>query len=224
MRIEEVHIRYGHCLPHWTAADATYFVTFRLADSLPRRVLEDWRNDIDRSVRAFESRLGRAARPEETARIRRKSSKKVEDLLDSGAGSCLMSDPRCAAIVRDALQHFHGDRYELGAWCVMPNHAHAVVKPLSLELNKIVGGWKGFTAKEINKLLGLNGQRWQEEPFDHLVRDEADYDKFTVYVLSNPEQARLNDWPWIGVGSEGQSSSPVPGESGRGELGPEGQE
>jgi hypothetical protein len=76
-----------------------------------------------------------------------------------------------------------------------------VVKPLGTHtLTAVVGAWKGYTAKEMNKALGLAGQRWQSEPFDHLIRDEADYQKFTAYVLTNPEKAGLVDWHWVGVG------------------------
>ncbi len=33
---------YRRNLPHWRQDGTTYFVTFRLGDSLPRRVLDQW--------------------------------------------------------------------------------------------------------------------------------------------------------------------------------------
>lgn len=37
-----LHIRQGAYLPHWTRAGAIYSVTYRLADSLPKEVVETW--------------------------------------------------------------------------------------------------------------------------------------------------------------------------------------
>lgn len=39
-----------------------------------------------------------------------------------------MKKPEIAEIVAGALKHFDGERYHLHAWCVMPNHVHAIVE------------------------------------------------------------------------------------------------
>jgi REP element-mobilizing transposase RayT len=76
--------------------------------------------------------------------------------------------------VADALRHFDGERYRLVAWCVMPNHVHAVVQPAAGHvLEEIVHSWKSFTAHQANKLLGRTGPFWMAEAYDHLVRDEV---------------------------------------------------
>jgi len=82
----------------------------------------------------------------------------------------------------------------------MPNHVHAVVRPLpGHELADILHSWKSFTAKKINGVLGQEGQLWQEEYYDHLVRDEEELAAIISYVVSNPHRAGLRDWPWSGV-------------------------
>jgi hypothetical protein len=48
-RFGEVVIRDRGCLPHWEQDNATYFVTFRLTDSLPKSALIA----SNQSVRAF---------------------------------------------------------------------------------------------------------------------------------------------------------------------------
>jgi len=106
-----------------------------------------------------------------------------------------------AGVVAGALLYFEGVRYRLAAWCVMPNHVHAVMQPLpGYELPGIVHSWKSFTAKEVNRLIGRTGQLWQPEPYDHLIRDEDDFQRQVAYVLANPVRAGLKNWKWVGWG------------------------
>jgi putative DNA methylase len=59
---------------------------------------------------------------------------------------------------------------------------------------------KGFTAREINKTLGLSGALWQKESYDHWVRNEDEFDKIRRYIENNPVKAGLvskpEDFPW----------------------------
>lgn len=62
-----------------------------------------------------------------------------------------------SVIVQDeakALRHFDEERYRLGGFVVMPNHAHVLVQCLGETRLKGMGySWKHFTAREINKVL-----------------------------------------------------------------------
>ena len=98
------------------------------------------------------------------------------------------------------MLHFQGDRYALSAWCVMPNHAHAVLTPYSsYGLSEILHSWKSYSAHQINKILGRNGKLWEEESFDHLVRNERAFEQFVAYTENNPVAAGLCDCPelWL---------------------------
>lgn len=191
-------IRQGAYLPHWARENAIYAVTFRLDDALPQHVWEGWlleRTSIER--RAGEQ--GRALSESEKDELRHLCSERVERYLDAGHGSCCLADGEAAAVVAGALAHFNGQRYILHAWCVMPNHVHAVVQPLDgWTLEQILHSWKSFTAHAVNKLLNRKGGLWQKESYDHLIRDEADYAHAIEYVLRNPEVARLQGWKWLG--------------------------
>ena len=114
-------------------------------------------------------------------------------------GSCLLTVSKTASIVENALLHFQGERYALSAWCVMPNHVHVVVTPFpGFSLPSILHSWKSFSAHEINNALGRKGRVWEEEAFDHLVRNELAFDKFVSYTEKNPVTAGLchrpEDW------------------------------
>jgi len=187
-------------LPHWEANGATYFVTFRLADSLPRNVLRSYefeRKNIIDTAHAMSRELS----PSERRRLSELFSEKIESRLNSGAGSCALANDRVARIVTGTLSHFDGIRYDIFAWCVMPNHVHVVVKPIrDITLSKIVQTWKSYSGKRANEILNRSAAFWQREYYDHLVRNEGQFNQLVKYVLDNPGKAGLIDWPWVGRG------------------------
>jgi REP element-mobilizing transposase RayT len=196
-------IRSRGYLPHWECDHAIYFVTFRLADSLPRELLARLRQERDALDRAKHPRSAgfQPALQADRNRARKLQAilQKAEQCLDGGLGECHMRDPRIAKIVADTIRHFHGQRYQLQAWCVMPNHVHVIFSPLGEHtLETILHAWKSYSALEANKLLGRTGHFWQREYFDHIVRHGASLLKISRYVQENPQKAGLQNWPWVG--------------------------
>jgi len=195
----KLKIRRGAYLPHWTREGATYAVTFRLGDSLPKAVAESWRFQRQDILRTAEQ-IGRPLTQHEEKRLDELFSERVDRFLDQGSGKCRLRRDRIAKIVADALTFFDGSRYRLFAWCVMPNHVHVVVQPMrGHDLPEILHSWKSYTAKEINKVLGSKGQLWEAEYYDHLVRGERDFHAQIEYVLTNAQRAGLKNWKWVGV-------------------------
>ncbi len=209
-------IRSRGYLPHWEIDHATYFVTFRLADSLPQELLTRLRQERDALDRSRSAAFQAASSSEKSnagetpalqadqnqnrARKLRAILQKAEQCLDDGLGQCYMRDFRIAKIVADTIRHFHGQRYQLRVWCVMPNHVHVIFSPLGEHtLETILHAWKSYSAHEANKLLGRTSHFWQREYFDHLVRHEASLLKITRYVQENPQKAGLRNWPWVEV-------------------------
>src|SRR2546423_15472650 len=112
-------------------------ITFRLADSLPHHIYENIR----------------ARNEDDLEKLRR-----VEEMIDSGRGGCVLRKPETATIVESALKHFDGERYRLISWVIMPNHVHVLVEQIDgYRLSDVVRGWKSFTAKEINKVRKSGG-------------------------------------------------------------------
>jgi valyl-tRNA synthetase len=194
--------RQGRYLPHWSMEGAIYAVVFRLADSVPAEVSEKWRFQ-KRDIIERAQQQGRSLTQSEQIELQRLQSEKIESFLDAGHGECLLKDAGIAEIVNNALTHFEGERYDLIAWAIMPNHVHAIIKPRpDYKLAEIVHSWKSFSAKEINKRLGREGSVWMDEYYDHLIRDEDDFNNQVNYVLVNPEKAGLQNWPWSGMKEE----------------------
>ncbi len=198
-----VRIRQGAYLPHWTREGALYAVTFRLGDSLPRSVLEAWLAERQHIILTAQQ-MGRPLSVHEEQRLQHLHSERVEAYLDTGHGACWLCQPQIAEVVADALRFFDDQRYHLHAWCVMPNHVHVIVEPIAgHELPALLHSWKSFTAKAANRLLGRTGNFWQEEYYDHLIRDEGDYAHAMHYLLDNPVNAGLVNWPWVRTSGTG---------------------
>jgi len=170
-------------LPHWKQDGKTYFVTFRLADSLPEGKRKQLQADRDAWLARYGNTSPRDLAPADRAEYYRLFHQRVEEWLDAGAGSCTLRDPAVAKIVSGALLHFEGKRYTLGEWAVAGNHVHVLVTPVTGEdLSKILHSWKSFTAKEANKVLKRTGTFWLDENFDHLVRSAAQLEKIEEYI------------------------------------------
>ena len=170
-------------LPHWQQPGATYFVTFRLADSLPKGIREQFAEM--RELNTSESLAW------------------IDRYLDAGSGDCILRIPAHAALVASTLQHFDEKQYSLGAFVVMPNHVHAIVQPIGPNsLTSILHSWKSFTAHKLQRHAGINGRVWQEESFDRIMRDTAELKSTTDYILANPAAAGLpSDTYLVGRGS-----------------------
>ncbi len=210
--IGAVKIRDRGRLPHWEKDNATYFITFRLADSLPKSVLD--RIDSERqSTMATAAQLRRPLSSGERRKIQHLSTPVIERFLDSGAGACHLRNSTIAQEVANTLRHFDEIRYRLFAWCVMPNHVHVVARLFpGRNLAAVLHSWKSFSAKHANRILGTHGVFWQREYYDHLIRNEEEFERAIRYVSDNPVKAQLKNWKWVWVG--GRDAHPTAAEDG----------
>ena len=136
-------------LPHYDGRSLVQHVTLHLGDSLPRAVIER----IERSL----AMVGEDQRSMERR-------KRLHEWIDAGHGRCVLREPSIAEMVQNTFLHFAGDRYQLHAWVVMPNHIHVLFEPMAgWTLAKIVASWKKFTARKIRDFLRTaNGRANQE--------------------------------------------------------------
>jgi REP element-mobilizing transposase RayT len=183
--IPQARIRSRGRLPHWEADDATYFVTFRLRDSLPREIARLLMLEREHMLRTISTDA-------ERARLDAGFALRLDHYLDEGHGSCLLR--KRGEVVARALQYFDGERYDLHAWCVMPNHVHVMFYlPPGSALEKVVHSWKSFTSHKIDQ-----GVIWQREYFDRMIRSPEHFNATRAYIQANPVKAGLVNWPWVG--------------------------
>ncbi len=175
-------------LPHFGQPEATYFISFRLGDSVPQSFLQEWREEKRTWLKHHPPPWDWKTEQEH----RRRFVEPREEWLDRGHGSCLLRDPRAAQVVADSLGHFHRERYLLDSFVVMPNHVHALVKPLpGHSLTDILHSWKSYSAHELNRTLDRDGEVWMSESYDHIVRDWEELAALREYIAANPEKGHL---------------------------------
>ncbi len=185
-------------LPHCDYPGLIQFITFRLSDSMPTARRGEWEHLL-----AIEDNSEKRT--------------KLEEYLDRGMGMCQLRDPRVARLAEDGLLHFHNERYELLAWCVMPNHVHVLVHVWRTPLWRMVKSWKQFVATQAESLLkerrlstrrghasGRNAPdrrsalQWEREYWDTFMRDEKQEKTAIRYIEKNPLKALLcpgpEDW------------------------------
>jgi putative transposase len=183
-------LQYRGELPYLYKEGGSYFVTFRLWDAVvPAEQRQLWQN-LQRQLDQPSRRHNRDAAIE----LATASEPPLQ------IGSCLLGRHDVALIVQNALLYFHAVRYQLAAWCVMPNHVHVAYTALKMHTPEdIHHSWKSYTSHEINKLLGRRGTLWERESFDHLIRSIEHYQAYIEYIESNPVAAGLcatpADWP-----------------------------
>ena len=200
---------YRRNLPHLQPPGATFFVTFRLAGSLPQSVIQQWHEEgrwLERNPFGSE---------QHRLQFERRWFAKFEALLDAGNHGPLWLKNDCVAEQISESLHFRDGKYfRLDSFTIMPNHVHTLFKPLPIKganvldseeieyysLGSIMHSLKGYTAYKANRLLGLEGQFWAHESYDHWVRNSTEWFRIMAYVLNNPVKAgfveKWSEWPW----------------------------
>ncbi len=187
-------------LPHIDMPGALTFVTFRLADSMPREVVERWHEEVETWLaenglagRSVEDVLGDIAIPPRMHKeLRKFKQRRWHGHLDDCHGSCVLKDGATRRYVENALLHFDGERYDVERFVIMPNHVHVLVQMRQgNDLRKEFTGLMRFSAREINRHLNRDGELWQSEPFDHVVRSHLQFDYLQEYIVDNPRKAHL---------------------------------
>lgn len=183
------------------------FITFRLADSIPTKVLQQLLAEVNRVDATLSKTLDPKERAQQVYLEQRILFAKWDRALDTAMnGPLWLRHPQIAELVAQSLHYRDGQVYDLDTFCIVPNHVHVVYTPLPKAdgtyhaMSAIMHSLKRYTARQANQLLGREGSFWQHENYDHVVRDRAEWRRIVLYVLNNPVKAGLvehwDDWPW----------------------------
>lgn len=203
-------------LPHYHPPNAVYFVTFRLAGSLPRQVVEALQQENERQERLLAQQYQGAALQAERYKLHKKSFARYDSYLDQSEGPRWLAKPQVAEVVAREMKALEPQHYRLIAYCIMSNHVHLLVdltdipeppQPKSGQhytaLSHAMRLLKGRTARFCNQILGRSGPFWADESYDHVVRNEKEYQRIIAYIVDNPVKAGLvqdwSDWPYTYV-------------------------
>jgi putative transposase len=207
----EVRIYRNGLLPHWRQTGCTYFVTFRLADSIPKGVADElnyerrlWLGHRGIDSESANWKQGFAKLPKAERRsYERLVGNMLNKSLDECLGSCSLRSPIAAKKVHAALVFFDGSRLLVGDYVVMPNHVHVLMTPINgFELEDILHSIKSFSASRINLQLKTSGQYWHRDSYDHIVRDFEQLVAYQEYIAANPSKAGLREGEYVHVRAE----------------------
>jgi putative transposase len=194
-------------LPHMFDIRKPVFITYRLKFTLPAVVMKElnqrkteWLN-LNQKLDA-ESKKQRIKHREAT----------FFDWYDkliaqSSETPQILHQREITDIITESFRYFDNQHYTLMAYCVMPNHVHVLIHPLLQESGEIYScphityTWKRYSANQINRVLKRSGSLWQQESYDHMVRDERELSQVLEYIIQNPVMAGLvNKWDeWYGT-------------------------
>ena len=203
---------YKRNLPHYQPECGIFAITFRLAFSLPLKIIEKLKaekSDFDKNSKKLKGKEFQIYKND----FERNYYETFDKFLDqySESPNWLSNDP-VAEKVGESLHFMNGKMYKLFAFCIMPNHVHTIIKPLKknkndyYSLTNIMYSLKRFTASNLNKILNRNGQFWHHESYDHFIRNEDDFENQLNYLMNNPVNAKLvesiENWKHLWIESE----------------------
>jgi len=176
-------------LPHWTQPGVTYFITFRLGDSIPLDLQRQWQAEREAWLRHHPEPWEATVEAEYHARFTREQ----DEWLDAGMGECHLRRRDIRSQVEMNLAHFNGQRHDLDAYVLMPNHVHALLIPRDGQsVFELLKGIKGVSARWCNQLLDRTGETfWMEDSYNRIVRDAEELWAKRRYIEQNPTIARL---------------------------------
>lgn len=209
---------YRRRLPHYQPAHATFFVTYRLAGSLPHEVVKELMKEQDAARKQIEKVKDPKRKERLSEELGMRYFGRFDNYLDTiQSGNKWLSNDAVAGIVNEAILHREGDVYDLFAFSIMPNHVHQVFslagrlpqpparqsKVSPYIVTNLLSNLKKFTALHSNLILNRKGQFWQHESYDHVVRDNGELMRIIQYIAYNPVNAGLcrgwQDWKWTYV-------------------------
>jgi REP element-mobilizing transposase RayT len=96
---------------------------------------------------------------------------------------------------------------DLHAMVVMSTHVHLLChmrfdrERKLVPMRKLTHSIKSYSAHEINRLSGSSGSIWEDESFDHVIRNEHSFEEKLLYIRMNPVKAglvkRAEDYKWF---------------------------
>ena len=205
---------YRRNLPHIQPPGATFFITFNLTGAIPKHIIQQYIAE-KRKLEAAQQITFK--QKQDSQEKKREWFRKFEETLDqANNGPVWLKNEQVAKLVAESLHHLNGKVYSLISYCIMANHVHVVFTPLKTKpsetddkqtntvsyhsLSSIMHSLKSYTAQKSNQILGRSGAFWQQESYDHCIRNPDELHRIILYVLNNPVKIGLvkewKDWKW----------------------------
>jgi len=200
-------------LPHHYPPGHPIFLTFRINSPLSSEILGQIKTNFEFERKAIDTEQN----PVLIEILLEKLKKKYFFITDQAYDkqipvSVNLALPNITEIVSKSLLFYDNKSWEVFCFSVMPNHVHILLSLMGHKrdyeerkstlsvLSENLKIIKGYTAREINKLLGTKGSIWMREYFDTMIRTEKQFCSCVMYILRNPVKAGLTAdiFSWYG--------------------------
>ena len=206
---------YKRNLPHYQPHGYAFFITTRLAGTIPKSVHDNLKKELYQELIMLSGIKNLTKRRRLYSELQERSFINYDSILDqANYGRKWLLVKSVANLVQNSIHFLEKKEYDLYAYTIMPNHIHLIFKPILnkniyesgindeiiFSATKIMKSLKMYTGREANKILKRSGRFWQHESYDHVIRNNQELFRITNYVLNNPVKANLcdsqDDWPW----------------------------
>ena len=205
--LENETIIYRRDLPHIHPKGAAFFITFRLAGSLPASVHRKLKEQRENELKQLSQKYRGKEFEREKYKAEKRHFARLDEWLDhASTGPHWLKEERLARIVADKIHDLNGKNYELIAYCIMSNHVHLLfdmagydqISPTNIAgktkaypVADTMRLLKGNTSRFCNLALDRTGAFWYKESYGHYVRDNEELCRIVEYILNNPVKAGL---------------------------------
>jgi putative transposase len=208
-------MEYKNNLPHFDHIGMTFFITFRLFNSIETQKATTLKEERKKAVEAINKKWSKEEQRLARNKIEQRYFAQYDGLLDHAThGDRFLMEEPCLQILKDAIHQFDGTFYRLEAYCIMPNHVHLVIDTSTQipgdqyfdttvneykYIKDIMHRIKGKSARLINLARNTTGSTvWLSENYDRYIRNESHYQYALNYTINNPVKAglveRWEDW------------------------------
>ena len=203
VRIDGMHEPYRRRLPHIMPPGETLFITYRLYNTLPYSVLLDLQSEHASFLTKQKQKNPDLSEKDINQQWEARYFLTIDSFIDKfSEGDNWLCETHVASLVKEAIHYRDGNRFDLHAYCIMPNHVHLLVtnNQQNVPFYRVLGSLKANSAKVINEHLNRVGKPlWASESYDHVVRTGKSFERIISYIVGNPVKAGFvknwEDWP-----------------------------
>ena len=91
----------------------------------------------------------------------------------------------------------HYDNVKIINWVIMPNHVHMLIQiterinpfpTIAYDMSNIIGKYKAAVTRNVGNAFMHSGKLWQSSFYDHIIRNDEDYQAIWDYISGNPSK------------------------------------
>jgi putative transposase len=125
----------------------------------------------------------------------------LQHVVLSGKPNVNLATQPLAQLIEDTIRYHDGARYDLQAWCIMPDYFHVslVFYPDQL-MGKVIWTWKKWIVTHAKQFAEPADKIFELDYFDRFVRTLDQAEHLPGYIEHNPVKAGLvldpANWRW----------------------------